>query len=289
MDETVIADFRARFVVEATPGSEPVQGRVILSQKRLVMASNEAKSTIPLQTIFDISVGYVPPKLEKFFRDTVTIAYENDDGRTVVFLEAGSDEVKRFKTLLFKALLNKTSVFVKHPARIGGRVTDRSFGPASMVVDPGRVSFGETADPFTIELPTVTHFEKIERELGGTKRPIISVRHVDGGQSVTSEIAMDSSRKMSVFGRYVRLEYSEAKSELSRIDVSDEEMETLVALYSHGDTMSVAKVLGKDTSRVTMLLNDLQRKGLLEEDASGMSVTTQGQMLVSKRIEDVNA
>lgn len=289
MDEKVIADFRARFVVEASPGMEPVQGRVVLSQKRLVVATGENRTTVPLKTIYDVSIGYVPPKLEEFFRDTVTIAYERTDGRSVVFLEAGSDKVKRFKTLLFKALLNKTTVFVKHPARVGGRIMDQSFGPAVLTVQPGTVMFGDRSDPFTIELPTVTHFEKIEREVGGSNRPIISVRHVENAQTVTSEIAMDSSRKMNVFGRFVRLEYSEAQSELARISVSDEEIETLVALYSHGDTMSVAKVLGKDTSRVTMLLNDLQKKGLLEEDENGMAVTTHGQLLVSKRIEDVNA
>lgn len=289
MSEQVIADFVARFVVDDDPNPDPVSGRVVLSPKRLVLATGDSKTTVPLSTVFDVSIGYVPPKLSEFFNDTVTLAYERDGERSVAFIEAGSEEVKRFKTLLFKALLNGTTVSVKHPARVGGRVTNQPFQPANLAVRPGELAFVDGPEPFAIELPTVTHFEKIEREVAGETRPVISVRHASDGQAATSEIALQSSRKTNVLGRYVRLEYSEIRAELAAIDVSDEEVETLVAIYSHGDASNVAQVLGKDSSSVTMLLNDLERKGLLTAGDDGLSLSTRGQLVVSRRIEDVNA
>ena len=288
MGETVIADFVARFVTDDTRG-EPVEGRVVLSQKRLVLVASDGKTTVPLHSIFDVSVGYVPPNLEEFFQDTVTLAYRQEDGRSVVVIEAGSEEVTRFKTVLFKALLNGTTVRVNHPARVGGRVTGGEYRPAKLAVKPGTISFVETDEPFVIKLATVTHFEKIERAVGGDSRPVISVRHASEGQAVTTEIDISSNRKMNVLGRYIRLEYSEISSELSKIDVSEQEMETLVAIYTHGDVTSAAKMLGADSSQVTMLLEDLRTKELLVEDESGLGLTARGRLLVSKKIEDVNA
>ena len=288
MSESVIADFVARFVTEDTRG-EPVEGRVVLSQKRLVLVTSNGKTTVTLDSIFDVSVGYVPPNLEEFFQDTVTLAYRRAEKRSVVVIEAGSEEVTRFKMLLFKALLNGTKVQVNHPARIGGRVTDGGYRTATLAVKPGTMAFVEVDDSFTIELATVTHFEKIERAVGGNSRAVISVRHASEGRAATSEINIKSDRKMNVLGRYVRLEYSEINSELSKIQVSDQEIETLVAIYTHGDVTSAAKMLGMDSSSVTMLLEDLREKELLLEDETGLGLTARGRLLVSKRIEDVNS
>lgn len=288
MSETVIADFVARFVTDETHG-EPVEGRVVLSQRRLVLVRASGKTTVPLESVFDVSVGYVPPNLEEFFQDTVTLAYRQGDGRSVVVVEAGSEEVARFKTLLFKALLNGTTVRVNHPARIGGRVTGGNYRTATLAVKPEMIAFVGTDEPFEIELATVTHFERIERAVGGDTRPVISVRHASEGRAVTTEIDIESNRKMNVLGRYVRLEYAEIRSEVSKVDVSEQEIETLVAIYTHGDATSAAKMLGADSSAVTMLLSDLRKKELLVEDEDGLGLTARGRLIVSKRIEDVNA
>lgn len=288
MSETVIADFVARFVTDETRG-EPIEGRVVLSQRRLVLATGSGKTTVPLESIFDVSVGYVPPNLEEFFQDTITLAYRQGDSRSVVVVEAGSEEVARFKTVLFKALLNGTKVRVNHPARIGGRVTDGGYRTATLAVRPETIAFVETDESFEIELATVTHFERIERDVGAETRPVISVRHASEGRAVTTEIAIRSDRKMNVLGRYVRLEYSEIRSELSKIEVSEQEIETLVAIYTHGDVTSAAKMLGADSSAVTMLLSDLREKELLVENEEGLGLTARGRLVVSKRIEDVNA
>ncbi|WP_137287250.1 CheF family chemotaxis protein [Halorussus salinisoli] len=283
MSEKVIADFVARFSLDTFDSPEPVKGRIVLSQKRLVLATSDSKTTVPLANIFDINVGHVPSNLESFFQDTITIAYREGDGRRAAVVEAGTEEVSRFKTVLFKAELNGSDAKVKHPARVGGRVTGASFRPAKLKVEPGAVRFA-ASESVTVNLANVTYFQKENRDTGS----VLVVRHADEGQSVTSEFAIESDRKLNLLGRYLRLEYSELAQEVEEVTTSEEEMEALVAIYSGARSGDLAGTLGVDSSHVTMLLNDLREKSLIDEGEKGLSLTAQGQLLVSDRIETVN-
>lgn len=283
MSEKVIADFVARFSLDTFDSPEPVKGRIVLSKQRLVLATTDDKMTVPLSNIFDINVGQVPDDLEAFFQDTIMIVFRKNDARRVAVVEADSEEVSRFKTVLFKAQLSGTQVRVRHPSRIGGRVTDASFRPAKLKIEPGQVRFvGD--DPVTVELANVTYFQKEEQEVGS----VLVVRHAEEGQHVTSEFAIDSDRKLNLLGRYLRLEYSEIAQQVEGVNVSEDEMEALVAIYSGGTSGNLAGMLGVDSSQVTMLLNDLAEKGLVDEGGKGISLTAQGLLLVSDRIETVN-
>jgi helix-turn-helix protein len=284
MSETAIADFVARFSLDTFDSPDPVKGRIVLSRKRLVLATSDSKTTIPLSAIFDVNLGQVPNELESFFQDTITIAYRRDDRRRTAVVEAGSEEVSRFKTVLFKAELNGTPVKAKHPARVGGRVTNSSFQSAKLKIEPGKVRFAGS-NPVTVDLANVTHFQKADRDIG----PVLVVRHAEEGQSVTSEFCLDSDRKLNLLGRYLRLEYSELAKEAEDVSTSEDEMEALVAIYSGARSGDLAGTLGVDSSRVTMLLNDLREKGLIDEGEKGLSLTASGQLLVSDRIESVNS
>ena len=283
MSEKVIADFVARFSLDTFDTPEPVSGRIVLSRKRLVLATGDSKTTVPLAAIFDINVGHVPGELESFFQDTITIAYEDGDARRAAVVEAGGEEVSRFKTVLFKAQLTGSEARIRHPARVGGRVTDRQFRPAKLQIRPGAVRF-VGSEPVAVELANITYFQKERREVGS----VVAVRHADEGRSVTSEFALETERKLNLLGRYLRLEYSELAKEVEDVDLSETEMEALVAVYSGARSGDLAGTLGVDSSRATLLLNDLREKGLIDEGRKGLSLTAQGQLLVSDRIESVN-
>lgn len=284
MSEKVIADFVARFSLGASDDPEPVRGRIVLSPKRLVLATTDEKTTVPLSAIFDITVGHVPGEMESFFQDTVSVAYETDGTKQVAVVEAGSDEVNRFKTILFKAMLNGTRAKIKHPARIGGRVTDQSFQTAKLRIKPGVVRFDGSGGSTTVNLANVTYFQREERDSGS----VVAIRHSHQGQTVTSEFGIETTRKLNLLGRYLRLEYSELAKSVEDVSASEEELEALVAIYSGGGSANLAGMLGVDSSRATMLLNDLHDKGLVDEGEKGLSLTAQGQLLVSDRIETVN-
>ncbi|WP_136716805.1 CheF family chemotaxis protein [Halorientalis salina] len=289
MSESVIADFVGKFNTSTAGRAEPVQGRVLLSKKRLVLATDGDKLTVPLSNVFDVAVGKVPQDFGAFFDSTVTIAFNTNGNRHIAAVEASDEKIEKFSTVLFKALLNGTTMMVKHPAQVGGRVTGENFYSAKLTLKRHKVEFTGTDAAFTVDLSTVTNFEEKKREIAGSTRQVLSVRHMDGGQAVTSLAAIDSARKMSLLGRYLRLEYSDIIEDLEDVDLSEEETELLVAVYSSDPGVSLASVLGKEPSQVTMMLNDLIEKDLIRDGGETTQLTAKGRIIVSSKLEDVNA
>lgn len=292
MSESVIADFVGQFNSEIANRGEPIKGRIVLSQKRLVLAASESdKLTIPLSSIFDIAIGQIPPDLGDFFDSTVTIAFEKNGKRLIAAIEADDEKIEKFGTLLFKAIINGTETTLKKRARVGGRVTDEAFNTARLFLTPGTVEFRRDGEgTFAIDLKTVSDFERTTREIHGTSRPVLVVRHMQEGTAVTTLAALGSPRKMSILGRYLRREYSELMEELQKVDLTKDKKEVLVAMYSTGDMegMPLASILGKDSSAVSMLLQDLTEDGLVQDGPDGPALTPTGQIVASRHLEDVN-
>jgi helix-turn-helix protein len=288
MSESVIADFVATFNSEASARAEPVKGRILLSEKRLVLAGDEGKVTIPLSAIFDVAVGQVPDDLGDFFDSTVTVAFEKGGNRMVAAVEADDDKIEKFTTVLFKAILNGTDVTVKHPARVGGRVTGAEFAPAKLYLKPGAVRFRRADDTVDVDLSTVSGFERASREISGTERSVLVVRHLKDGQATLSLAAIDSPRKLSILGRYLRLEYSDLMADLEDVSLSEEQVELLVAVYSTGPGVSLTSVLDMESSQLTMVLNDLRADELVVDGEDGPKLTPKGRVVVSNHLEDVN-
>lgn len=157
----------------------------------------------------------------------------------------------------------------------------------TIALQPGRVAFNGQ-ESVSVEVSTVSNFERIHREFRGTDQPVLSVTHAPEMQSMTTQVALEADRKMNILGRFLRTEYSQLQEELADLDVSDREAEAMVGLYSGGDDASLASMLGMESNQVTMLLNGLLEKGLLEEHAEGMALTSLGKLAVSSKIEQVN-
>jgi helix-turn-helix protein len=288
MTESVIADFSGRLLVPERGHERPVHGRIVLSQRRLVLATDEGKTTIPLSSVFDIVVGDVPHGFQQFFNDSVTIAYSRDDDREVAVVESDADSVDRFVTVLFRAHLSGSEALVKHPARIGGRTNDGvNARLATLSLDTGRVTFDADDETFGIDLRVVSDFAKANRTLAGEKRPVIAVRHVPDGEALLSLISLPSGRLLNLLGRYLRLEYDEMQEELAEIDLSEDELEILMGIYSTGEDAQLASMLDVDPARLTMVLNSLEDRGLVV-NGDVTKLSPMGRTVVNSRLEDVN-
>lgn len=289
MPETTIADFVARFLPRGTPNVEPITGRVILSPKRLVLASGDGQTTIPLSDVIDVVIGTVPADLAEYFDDTIVVAYRRNGERRTAIMEADGTTLGRFRTVLFKALLGGARCWLKHPGRVGGRVTDASLEPATLHVAERAVIFDGLDPSVRIDLSTVTHFEKTERTLDGESRPALNVRHAESDAAVTTVMVMQSPRRMNLLGRYLRAEYGDLLEDVRDIDISEAETELLVAIYSGAGAGNLAGVLDCEPSTVTMLLNGLEEKSLVTTADGETSLTSLGRLAVGDRVERVNA
>lgn len=287
MSESVVADFIGRFQAPGLPGGKPLTGRVLLSHKRLVLAADGGRTTVPLSSVFDVSVGFVPPEMEEFFSDTVTLAYSEGGERRFVVIEGKGDNVDRFASVLFKTLLSGTTAYLRHPAKVGGRVTDEPVQEVKLALRPRSLAFaGEQS--VTIDLSGVTNIERTTREFGGRRREVLAVSHMDGRTAVTTDLAVTSRRKANVLGRYVRIEYASFMEDIQDLDHSEEELEALVGVYSTGGDVDLSSLLGAEPSQVTMVLNALREDGLIVDGADAIELTPKGRVVVTQHLEDVN-
>ncbi|MEZ3162863.1 CheF family chemotaxis protein [Halorubrum sp. RMP-47] len=289
MGESVVADFVGRVHAASLESDEPATGRVLLSQRRLVLATDDGKETVPLSRVFDVVVGSVPGELRSFFNDSVTIAYERDGSRRSALVEGEPDDMDKFVRLLFKTLLRNVTVTVRHPAKVGGRVTDATDHRASVSVSPGEIRFGNCPEPFTVDLSAVIDYERTDRTVGGKKRPALVFEHVADDRTVTSITTVPNERALNILGRYIKIEYDEAMEELESFDPTEEQLEILVSIYSAGGEANIADVVTGDVTQTSMILDTLREERLVADGDSGTTLTRKGQMIVSSYLESVNA
>jgi helix-turn-helix protein len=289
VNERVVADFVGEFYLSGMDRDDPVRGRIVMSPRRLVLAGESRRETIPTTSVFDIAVGQVPPEMRAFFSDSVTVAYEVDDTRRLAIVEAGAETIEKFTDVLFKAQLNGREVTVEHPARRGGRVVDTPARPARLTVDDRRLGFGGPEVDFDVDLATVTSFERGTRTLDGRSRPALVVHHVPRTTALVSIVALPSGRAMNLLGRYLRLEYSDVREELADVTLSDEELQVLVGVYSTDGEAEPTDVITADASRTALVLDGLREKGLVVDGEGGIDLTPKGRIVVNSRLETVNA
>ena len=289
MEESVVADFVGRVHAANLESDEPATGRVLLSQRRLVLATDDGKETVPLSRVFDVVVGSVPGELRSFFNDSVTIAYERDGARRSALVEGEPDDMDKFVRLLFKTLLRNVTVTVRHPAKVGGRVTDATDHRASVSVSPGEIRFGNCPEPFTVDLSAVIDYERTDRTVGGKKRPALVFEHVVDDRTVTSITTVPNERALNILGRYIKIEYDEAMEELESFDPTEEQLEILVSIYSAGGEANIADVVTGDVTQTSMILESLREADLVADGDGGTALTRKGQMIVSSYLESVNA
>ncbi|RYJ13460.1 chemotaxis protein CheF [Halogeometricum borinquense] len=292
--ESIIVDFVANFVAGGDATFDPVKGRVLMSEHRLILVTSKAKTVVPVTSIFDIAVGQVPPEVEEFFDYTVMVGYIVGNRRRTTVIGGDRETIEKFSLLLFRAALNGSTTLVKHPAKVGGRVMDTPKRETGLhldyesVVFPGNDVLGESDEPFEIDLASVIFFEVIERTIDDEKRLVLSVQHVENGQTVTTEISMGSRRKMNILGRYLRLIYHWIKSDVRDVEIEEETLEVLVGLYSTGPEIDIASLLDLEEDELEHRLAELFDDDLITDEELPCDLTPQGRFVVNEEIEDVN-
>ncbi|MUW14423.1 hypothetical protein GJ633_06895 [Halorubrum sp. CBA1125] len=289
MGESVVADFLGRVYAPDLGCDEPVPGRVLLSQRRLVLATDETKTTIPLSSVFDVVAGQVPGDLRSFFSDSVTVAFERDGSRRAALVEGDTAEVDRFVRQLFTALVADVRVTVRHPATVDGRVTDASDHTATVSLSTGAIRFEDRPDPFSVELSSVVDSERTRRTVAGAERPALVFRHVPDARTVTSVVTVPDERVLTLLGRYVELAYEDVKAEVESFDPTEEQLEVLGSIYSAGGEASVADVVTGDVTHTSMVLDTLREADLVVDGDEGTALTRKGQLVVTAHLESPDA
>ncbi|GAB3670841.1 CheF family chemotaxis protein [Halopiger thermotolerans] len=231
-------------------------GRIVLSNKRLVIASNDGKTTVPLSEIKSIKGRYDVNQTVAKVSDYISI----NTGADVHLISMA--EVNEFELQIQKAILDGEIVLIKHPAVKGGVVQDTDWSKARVKVDTGVANFAVENGSFVqIEVDDVGTVESEERTILSKERPVIEAEHTEDGSSVQTYLS-GGSQNCAVLKSVLD---KGAEKNASQIDLSGKEEEVLMAIYSGVSPFEVPEFLDIDTDEVEEIYERLIELDVLEE------------------------
>ncbi len=290
MPDSVLADFVGTFFTETDGGDDPEKGRVLLNDSQIVLVGADDETRIRTSDVFDVNVGTAPRDIGPFPGTPVTIAYQPGSKRVVAVIASEESTIDKFQAVLFNALLSETQVLVKHPARVGGRVTDAAFQPAKIALSGGTLSFRTNSETIRIDHTAVIDFSRTPREIDGKTRTALSVKHVHEGTGQTTHVATATPRTSSLLGRYLRRRYDQLVESLDDVTLSKRDIEALTTIYTVGGSPKrLVSVLNDDPASVKRLVSTLESGGLVAADDGGLDLTTKGQVVVNHYMARINS
>lgn len=260
--EQKLADQRGKFaqVVKnghKVPDVEWVGGRIILSTKRIVLVSNDGKQTIPLSKIRSIKGRQDANQPLVQVSSYITLQLGGD----VTLLSPKNHE--EFEQTLYRAILDQQVILAKHPAVEGGVVQDTGWERGRLKIDKGEVDLAIATGQFVeIEIDDVGTVEQNEGSIKGDERPLIEVEHTDDkGTAVETHISGNPQHVMVLASLLWK---GEAKN-TTNVELSDEENEVLMALYSGVSPFQISEFVGMEVGQVEEIFDQLIEQEILEE------------------------
>ncbi|MWV63626.1 chemotaxis protein CheF1 [Halorubrum sp. JWXQ-INN 858] len=240
--EHKIADTEARFAVAVRDGRSVndvswVPGRVLLSNRRLILADNDGKRTVPLSKLQGL--GGRHDANQSITRVSNYVSF--DLGEQVLLVAAADHD--GFERDVYRALLDQRTLLAKHPAVAGGVVQETEWEQARVKIDENGLSAALEGGAFVeFDLDDISGLDAARRTVAGEKKPVIEVSHTDGGTSIETHLA----------GRPDRVRFVEAwlrkgeERSSTNVDLSDRDREVLMALYSGVSPFEIPAFLGLD-------------------------------------------
>jgi helix-turn-helix protein len=263
---------------------------VLLIYDDAQMAPPEAKQ-INLDSVVGQSIDYVPSQLTDIFDSTVALAYDEGEGRQIAVIELRGNQRMRLANEIFKQVLSECPVYVTHPAKRGGRVTDKEPVDGHLSVDDRSLSITTSIEEepnFNIDLSDIMYIDTERQHVDGEERWSLLIKHLSDNSGVSSKILPRSDRKYKLLRQFAKREYRRRKQKIKQLSLDTEQKEALVALYSASNQMDMSAMLSQDASELQSTLDGLANSGLVRTGSTGAELTGLGRVVVNEKIEDVN-
>lgn len=283
--EHKITDTRGKFL-QAMKGGRKLKdaswtsGRILVSNKRLILAGNDGKRTIPLSKISSVSGRYDVNQTVARVSEYVSLRFDED----VLLLSTGN-ETDQLEADLFGAMLNQRMIIVKHPAVKGGVVQSVDWEKARLKIDKGAVNIAIASGTFVrIELDDVGSVEVGRRTIDGEAQTVLEVEHTEEGTSVQSYLS-GKARYCSLLESLMRKGHEQTKT---AAEISQTEKRVLMALYSGVSSFEIPDFLGMEVERVEEIFERLIELDVLEEVRKRREVglKTRGRNIASESINE---
>jgi hypothetical protein len=282
--EYKILDTQGKFTTAARGGrslndAEWTRGRILLSNRRIVLASNDGKRTIPLSKVRDIEGRHDSNQSIASVAGYVTLRLPDE---VVLVAPADADDLL---DSLYHAFLDDRVALVKHPAVAGGVVQDATWQRARLKVGDDALNVAVEDGTFVeVDRDDIGSVDVEAREVTGEERPVVAVEHTDDGTSVQTHLS-GSPQRSAVLEAFLR--QGEQRSQ-SNIDLSEDEIEVLVALYSGVSPFEIPDFLGMPVDEVEAVYERLVEADVVEEVRvrREVSLRARGRNIASEAMND---
>ncbi|MEF8828038.1 MAG: CheF family chemotaxis protein [Haloarcula sp.] len=258
--EHALVDTKGKFVQVVSDGRkrndiEWLPGRILLSNKRLVLATNDGKRTIPLSKVSSVTASQMNQPLAQ-----VDSYVKVQAGRDVTLISAKQAEA--FQETLYSTLLDQTVVLVNHPAVKGGVVQDDGWEKGRLKLDGDCIDLAIASGTFVeLDIDDVGTVESKEKTIRGDERPLLEVEHTIEGTSVETHIS-GTPRHVSLIEGLVR--QGEQRNIADDVDLSEEETQVLMALYSGISPFKIPDFVDMEIEAVEDVYDRLMEADILE-------------------------
>ncbi|MFB6105660.1 MAG: CheF family chemotaxis protein [Halobacteriaceae archaeon] len=282
--EQKLVDTRGRFTQVVKNGRELTDagwtsGRVLLSNRRIVLAASAGKRDIPLSAVESLGGRYDHNQALASVGDYVAVTF----GDNVVLVAAEDGEA--FEDGLFRALLDRSVLLVRHPAVEGGVVQDTGWEKARIKLGDGVVNLALATGTFVeIELDDVGDVDTAERTVDGETRQVVEAEHTVDETSVWTYVS-GPTRRCEFLRSLLARSVEETQASL---DLDKTEREVLTALYSGVSPFEIPDFLGLDVDDAEEIFERLVDLDVLDEvrKRREVTLTARGRNIASESIGD---
>ncbi len=260
-----------------------ITGRILLSNQRLVLASEAGSRTIPLSAVKDIGGRFDHNQTIARVSEYTAVRF-GDQADNVLLLTASKDP-DEIEQQLYSAVLDHARIVARHPAVEGGVITDAEWTEATVKVTPEAVDVALTDGSFTeIELDDISEFSAAEQDVRDERQTVLKVEHTtEDGTSVQTYLSGDQ-RHCAFLESLFR--EGEERSEIG-VDLEYPEQKVLMALHSGVSPFEIPEFVDMDVERVEEIYEHLIELDVLSEVRKRREVelTARGRKIASGAME----
>ena len=284
--ERKLADVVGKFIQPIRKGREMnnstwIQGRIIISTKRVVLASDKGSKKIPIKKVENVGGRYDVNQQIAGVPNYVSISYDDN----VILVSA--EDTEQIEDALYGAVLDHKYVPVKSPAVRGGVVQDTDWEQGKIKTNEEELALAlQNGSLVAVELDDVSSFDTGSRKVQGEKLPVLEVEHTsEDGTTLETHIAAEK-RIAEVLGSFVTKEFEEKTK--SSLDLDQKEKRVLVALYSGVSPFDIPDFLEEEPDTIEEIYDHLIEAGVLEEIRirKEVDLTTRGRNIASEAMNE---
>lgn len=263
---------------QAVPDADWQSCRVLVTTKRVVLASDGSNRSIPHGR------ATIPDDPEEFVSDPGE-EVPLQVGENVIVV-TGTEESDLMETY-GRANLTGEIVLVRHPAVVGGVIQeDAEWTKAKFGIDDESFTLQfPGGDRVTCDLEDVGTVEITSGTVMGEQRQVVEVEHTDSEDRSVETHLSGTKRHTSVlralFGRIV-------ESRESEYELSETESQVLMALYSGVSPFEMADFVGISVDEVEEIYQKLLSVGAVDEvrTRTEVALNAQGRNMASEAMSE---